>query len=224
MKVNVKGLVLGGVAVALIVVSFIGLEKMAFPGTVDEKAMRTEYSAAAEGGLTIGGRLKNLIVQPWKQKNLIAKRSLPELNGQTNTETKEDIEEQGLVTLRVMGIMRGADGRFVAIVNGSLVDVGSMVGGCSVQNITENAVEVKIGDAVKKLRINEEVNYKPTAFRDLVLQDLVGNNNVWKAKINGSFYRAGDNIDRETVIRAITPRGVMVIRAGTVINLKLPKK
>lgn len=214
---------LGVVAVVLVIVSVIGLEDRIFPNRVDINQLKKPYVAASVGGLAVGATLKDKLVQSWNHTYVVAKRILDDSKGLVDRKSvaTTDDDDLGFVTLRVMGIMRGANGDCQAIINRSLVSTGGMVSGCQVVRIGSDFVELDAHGTLETLHLNEECRFRRRAFTELNLEDLVMQGNVWRAKINGYMYRAGDEIDSETQVRAVTPNEVLVMRAGTMMALKM---
>lgn len=210
------------VAVLLVAISVVGLEEILFPNRVNAKNIKSSYAIAVTAGLMEGGRLQERIPQPWDGAYVLKKPVLLNFNSSDETQSVVSDEEDArdYITVRLSGIMKAVDQTFQAVLNRSLVKVGSRVGACEVVEITGDYVELKVGTELQRLHLNEERRFRRVAFENLALEDIINEGTVWRAQINGQIYRAGDWVDSETQIRAITPNQVLVVRAGTSIALK----
>lgn len=129
------------------------------------------------------------------------------------------VEEDRMSVLHVSGIMRTSDRRvIVASVNGSLVKPGDSVRGCEVLEVTEQGVVFDVAGERVMVPIHGEYSFEKLKADVVVLDDIENIDGQNFAVFSGRSYKAGDWVDADTRVKAVTPTMVMVsCKKGAVI-------
>lgn len=134
----------------------------------------------------------------------------------------EEVEEPVQMTsLKVTGIMKTSDGTVIAVVNGSLVSKGRRVRGCEVLDVMEKGVLFDVAGEKVVVPLHGEHILKKVLAERLTLENVLSEGGKNTAVINGQFYKAGDWIDGDTIVKAVTPKIVLLDRVGSRIYLKV---
>ena len=131
------------------------------------------------------------------------------------------MEADRMTSLKVSGMMKTSEGLVMASVNGSLVEKGSRVRGCEVLDVTEKGVLFDVAGEEVFVGIYKEYSFKKIRTGPLILEKVISEDGQNKAVINGQAYNAGDWVDGDTKVKAVTTGRVLLDVAGARVFLKV---
>lgn len=217
-------LIVAACAIALILLSVLGIDEVCFKNRVNITQLKKPYMNLERRSLVTVDKLTSRLPSTWPQSYVVTKEDQFNIVARNEDAVSGSEEEQltrDFFSLKLSGIMRGAHGEYVASVNGSLARVGSMVSGCKVLSLGPDQIEFSANDKSVVLKLNEEKLLRKWTVEKLDLTDIFYEEGILKVVINGDPYRSGDLIDSETRVQSITPKKVVIMRAGSMMILSL---
>lgn len=136
-------------------------------------------------------------------------------------ETQPGAPAEASSTLHVSGVYNVSGGESMASVNGSLVKKGSSVRGCEVLDVTQEGVLFLISGEKILVPVYGDYSFEKVKMGSLTLEKVENRGGDNLAIINGKAYKAGDWVDGDTVVKAVTPTMVMVNADGKSTVLKI---
>jgi hypothetical protein len=114
--------------------------------------------------------------------------------------------------IRYAGSMRMPDGTLRALLDSGSAAVGDTVRGCVIQQIEEKQIVIRVDDQDITVTQNEKYYYTPAACQPLRLDRIGKHKGSWVAFFHGTPCRAGDWVDAQTQVLAVTPSLALVER------------
>lgn len=212
------GVVLTLLALLIFAASVAGVDRRVLKPMVNKDLIYSSYKRSSDTCMAAGNLLAKHVVSSLDGKYIIPEVvpiQPPDTNSGDGSVAAKELETD---TVRVTGIMKTRDENYQAIVNNTIVRSGSVIYGfIKVLDITENLVTFEINGKTRELKINDEIPVTAQTSQPLDVQEIVVRDGVWVALINGSYYRSGDWIDKQTQVKVVTPTTVMILRAGKMI-------